>query len=67
LVGHVACMVEMRNAYNVFVGKLYGRIISEWILGKEGGKVWTVGWIHVTQGRYQWQAVVNTVMNLRVA
>jgi hypothetical protein len=29
LVGHVACMVEMRNAYNVFVGKLYGRIISE--------------------------------------
>jgi hypothetical protein len=41
----------MRNAYKIFVGELEakgtlggvglgGRIISEWILGKEGGRVW---------------------------
>jgi hypothetical protein len=29
--------------------------------------VWEgVDWIHVAQDRNQWQAVVNTVMNLRV-
>jgi len=25
-----------------------------------------VDWIHMTQGRAQWQALVNTVMNFRV-
>jgi hypothetical protein len=25
-----------------------------------------VGWMHLTQGRDQWQALVNTVMNLRL-
>jgi len=25
-----------------------------------------VDWIHLSQYRYQWRAVVNTVMNLRV-
>jgi hypothetical protein len=30
-------------------------------IGLEG-----VDWMHLVQDRYQWQAVVNTVMNLRV-
>jgi hypothetical protein len=25
-----------------------------------------VDWIHLAQDRYQWRAVMNTVMNLRV-
>jgi hypothetical protein len=40
-----------------------GWIISEWILGKyerEG-----VDWIHLVQDGVQWQALVNTVMNLQ--
>jgi len=43
---------EMRNAYTVLVGKPEGRdpsedlgvevrIILQWILGRQGGKVWT--------------------------
>jgi hypothetical protein len=62
----------MRNAYRIFIDKDHseglgvdGRIILEWILGKWGGKVWT-GCMHLAQARDQWQAVVNTVMNLRV-
>jgi hypothetical protein len=40
-----------------------GKIILEWMLGKQ----WVgVDWIHLTQRRDQWWAVVNTVMNLRV-
>jgi len=45
-------MDEMRNAYSTLVGKstgkgplgrcwCSGRIILEWIVGKQGGKVWT--------------------------
>jgi hypothetical protein len=51
LAGHLACMKGMRNAYNILIGKpkrdhsedigIDGKIILEWILGKEGGKVWT--------------------------
>jgi hypothetical protein len=26
-----------------------------------------IGWIHPVQGRDQWRAVVNTVMNLQVS
>jgi hypothetical protein len=40
------------------------RIILEWILGKMGWK--GVDWILVARDRYQWQAVVNTGMNLRL-
>jgi hypothetical protein len=52
--GHAACMVDMRNAYKILARKpeekrrhhaeeldADGRIILEWILGKEGGKLWT--------------------------
>jgi hypothetical protein len=52
--GHVACMGEVRNAYNILVGKseeknhsedlgVDGKIILEWILGTYCGKVWTGG------------------------
>jgi hypothetical protein len=64
----------MRNAYSILVRKaerkdhledlgLGGEIMLEWILGK-----WceSVNWMHLTQDRDQWWAVVNTVMNLRV-
>jgi hypothetical protein len=39
-----------------------GRIILEWVL-----KIcWEIiNWIHLAHDRDQWQAVVNTVMNLR--
>jgi hypothetical protein len=50
--GHAACMGEMRNAYNILVGKsegkrplgrlgIDGKIILEWILGIYGEWVWT--------------------------
>jgi hypothetical protein len=51
-VGHVAWMGEMRNAYNILVGKpdgkrplgrlgVAGKTILEWILGKFDGRGWT--------------------------
>jgi hypothetical protein len=41
-----------------------GKMILEWILREMGWE--GVEWIHLAQDRDQWQAVVNTVMNLRV-
>jgi hypothetical protein len=43
---HVAHMRELRNAYNILVGKHegrrpLGRSRCKWILGKCGVKVWT--------------------------
>jgi len=50
--GHVAHMGEVRNAYKILVGKAEGKkrpsrrprrrweITLEWILGKQGEKVW---------------------------
>jgi hypothetical protein len=73
--GHVAHKGEMRNAYNILVGKSEGKTP----LGrarhrcddnirmdlKEMG--WGgVKWMHLAQDRYQWRAVVNTVRNLQV-
>jgi hypothetical protein len=39
-------MGYMKNAYKILVGKLDGlrhtwKIVLKWILGKQGGKVWT--------------------------
>jgi len=74
--GYIARMGGMRNAHSILVGKpvgkrshrrprcIYGRIILEWILGKQGKK--SVDWMHLAQDRYQWQAVVNTEMKHRV-
>jgi hypothetical protein len=68
-------MGDMRNVYKILVGKPEGKNP----LGKRRRK-WednirmdlteigweVVGWIHLAQDRDQWQAVVNTVMNLSV-
>jgi hypothetical protein len=64
---------ETRNAYSILVGKSEGkRLLARprctWEdnirmdlqeIGCEG-----VDWMHLTQDRDQWQAHVNTVMNL---
>jgi hypothetical protein len=56
----------MRNPYNFWMKNLKGRDHMENLkdlkeIGWEG-----VDWILLAQNRDQWQAVVNTVMNLRV-
>jgi hypothetical protein len=42
-----------------------GMMLLEWILGIQGEE--DVEWMHLARYRDQWQAVVNTVMNLSVA
>jgi hypothetical protein len=73
--GHVARMGEEINLYRVLVGKLEGKRSLErprhrWECGigmglRENG--WgSVEWLQLAQDRGRWQALVNTVMNLRV-
>jgi hypothetical protein len=73
--GHVAHLGEMRNVYKILARKPEGRnqlkrLRRRWKVnirieirevGWEG-----VDWIHLTQERDQWQAVMNMVMNLWV-
>jgi hypothetical protein len=73
--GHVVQMGEMRNAYNILVGKSevkrpFGIPRLRWEdnikmdlkeIGWEG-----VDWIHQVQDRVQWQALMNMVMKLCV-
>jgi hypothetical protein len=68
-------MEEVRGACNILVGrpegrKLLGRPSRRWennikIDLREIG-FGDVDWIHLAQNRDRWQALVNTVMNLRV-
>jgi hypothetical protein len=56
---HIACMEEMGNAYSILVGKpegkrhlqdlgIDGRVILEWILGKQFEKVWSrIMWLRI--------------------
>jgi hypothetical protein len=68
-------MGEKRNAYKILVGKPEGKRplggprhrwednIRIYLREIEWGGM---DWIDVAQGRYQWRALVNTVMNFRV-
>jgi hypothetical protein len=61
-----SCIGEKVNAYRVLEEKPEGNLqylkkVLRWILGWD-----FLGWIHLAPNRDQWQAAVNTVMNLRV-
>jgi hypothetical protein len=67
-------MGTKRNARRVSVGKPegkrpLGRPRHRWEDHMVPRKIgWgAVGWIHLTQDKDQWRAVVNTVMNLSVS
>jgi hypothetical protein len=72
---YVARMRGMRNVHEISVGKPeekrpVGRPRRRWEdniwmdLREIGWK--DVGWTHLTQDKYQWRVLVNTVMNLRI-
>jgi hypothetical protein len=69
-------MGEKRNAYRILVGKPEGKTPLErprrrWVdnINMDLREiVWDgMDWIDVAQDRDQWRALVNTVLNLRVA
>jgi hypothetical protein len=66
---------EKRNAYRILVGnpegkRPLGRPRRRWVdikmdlreIGWDG-----IDWINLAQDRYQWRALLNAVMNLRVS
>jgi hypothetical protein len=73
--GHVVHMGEVRDAYNILVGRPegrspQGRLRCRW---EDNIKMdlreigfGDMDWIHLAQDRDRWRALVNTVMNLRV-
>jgi len=72
--GHVERMGEIRNSYNILVGKPewkrpLGRPRLIWknnIYMYLREIVWEVeDWIHLVQDRDRWQTVVDTVINRR--
>jgi hypothetical protein len=70
--GHVACMGEMGNEYNILVGKPewerpHGRPRHRWEDNsrmdlRERG----MDWSHLAQDRGQWCILVNTVMGVQI-
>jgi hypothetical protein len=59
----------MTNVNDILVAKpewkrLLGRLKRIW--KSEGNWVGDVDWIHLDQDRYQWSAVMNTIMALRI-
>jgi hypothetical protein len=74
--GHVARMGDLRGAYNILVGRPegrrpLGRPRRRWEdnIKMDLREIWfgDMDWIYVAQDRDRWQALVNTVMNLRIA
>jgi hypothetical protein len=75
-VGHVARIGEKRNGYRLLVGKPegrrpLGRPRRRWVDNIKMDLVevrWAdVDWIGMAQDRDMWRALVNSVLNLRVA
>jgi hypothetical protein len=68
-------MGAMKNAYRIVVGKSEGKRLrgrprrrcedNIRISRKDIGWV-DVDWMHVSQGKVQWRAVVNVVIKLRI-
>jgi hypothetical protein len=69
--GHVIWIGEMKYVYKILFGKRplvrpWCRYVDDiatnhWEMGWKG-----VGWMHLTENRDWWWALVNTVMNLQV-
>jgi hypothetical protein len=73
---HVARMGEKRNVYRLLVGKPEGkrplgrprhRRIDNIMVDLLEIGLNVVDWIGLAQDRYRWRALVNSVMNIRVA
>jgi hypothetical protein len=73
--GHVAQMRDMRNVCNSLVGKpegkrSLGRLRHRWEynIGMDLMEIrWKgVDWMYLAEDRNQWQAFVNTEMNLNI-
>jgi hypothetical protein len=60
--GHSACIQNFRENVVANLG-IYGRLYEQ-ILERYGVRIWTG--FNCFQGRVQWQALMNTVMNLWV-
>jgi hypothetical protein len=64
--GHVACILGIRNAYNIFVGKSERKTPTGGEKYRSESNVKTdlkELRIHVTQDRVQWRALVSTTIN----
>jgi hypothetical protein len=68
-------MLALRGAYNILVGRLEGRRPLgrprrrwEYNIKMNLREIWfgDVDWMHLAQDRVRWQALVNTVTNLRI-
>jgi hypothetical protein len=70
--GHVACMGKVRGVCKVLLGKPEGkrlldrRRLDGKIILRRIFRMWGVDWIELAQDRDRWQALVNTVISIRV-